>query len=86
MSVPAERRDRPAEAIAGLLASLAVFVSLIGVVHRPVRVIPAAILVALVAVGLGGRHQRLALFAVALAAVCWVAGMTIAIATNRPLY
>jgi hypothetical protein len=75
-----------AESVAGLMAAAALFVSLLGLVHRPVRVLPAAILVALVAVAIGGRHQRLALFAVAVAAFCWVVGLTIAVATNHPLY
>ncbi len=86
LSVPSDARSPATEAIAGLMASAALFVSLVGVVHRPARVIPAAMLVALVAAALGGRHQRLAALAVAVAAVCFVAGMTIAVATQRPLY
>ena len=86
MSVPAEDRGGPAEAVAGLMAAAAIFVSLVGVVHRPARVLPAAMLVALVAAGIGGRHQRLAAFAVAVAAACFVAGMTVAVATDRPLF
>jgi hypothetical protein len=84
-AVPTRRRD-VAESVAGLMAAAALFVSLLGLVHRPVRVLPAAILVALVAVAIGGRHQRLALFAAAVAAFCWVVGLTIAVATNHPLY
>ena len=86
MSVPAEDRGGPAEAVAGFMAAAAIFVSLVGVVHRPARVLPAAMLVALVAAGIGGRHQRLAAFAVAVAAACFVAGMTVAVATDRPLF
>jgi hypothetical protein len=86
VSSVSEERGRPADAIAGFLAALALFVSLIGVAYRPVRVIPAAVIVALIAVGMGGRHQRLAAFAVAVAAVAWVVGMTIAVATSNPLW
>lgn len=86
MSVPASRRDGAAEAVAGFMAAAAIFVSLVGVVHRPARVIPAAALVALVAAGIGGRHQRLAAFAIAVAAVAFVLGMTVAVATGRPLF
>jgi hypothetical protein len=82
----ATARDRPADAVAGFLASASIFVSLIALVHRPVRLLPATLLVAFVAAGLGGRHRRLAAVAVAVAAICWVAGLTIAVATNRPLY
>jgi hypothetical protein len=79
-------RDRPAETVAGLMASAAIFVSLIALAYRPVRIIPAALLVAFIAAGIGGRHRRLASIAVAVAAICWVVGLTIAIATSRPLY
>jgi hypothetical protein len=85
ITVP-EERARPSETVAGFLASAALFVSLIGIVYRPVRLIPAAVIVALIAVGMGGRHQRLAAFAVAVSAVAWVLGMTIAVVTENPLY
>jgi hypothetical protein len=68
------------------MAAAAIFVSLIGLAYKPVRLIPAALVVALVAAGMGGRHRALAAWAVAVAAVCWVVGMTIAIATGRALY
>jgi hypothetical protein len=86
MSAVPEERSRPSESVAGFLAAAALFVSLIGVVYRPVRLIPGAVIVALIAVGMGGRHQRLAAFALAVAAVAWVVGMTIAVATGNPLY
>jgi hypothetical protein len=79
-------RDRPAEAVAGLLASAAIFMSMIALAYRPVRIIPAALVVAFIAAGIGGRHRRLASVAVAIAAICWLVGLTIAIATSRPLY
>jgi hypothetical protein len=68
------------------MAAAALFVSLVGLVHRPVRVLPAAMAVALLAVAIGGRHQRLALFAAYATGVAWVVGLTIAVATNHPLY
>jgi hypothetical protein len=68
------------------MASAAIFLSAIGVVYKPVRLIPVAMVVALIAVGIGGRHQRLASVAVAVAFVCWIAGMTIAIATEGDLF
>lgn len=82
----AERRDRPAEAVAGYMAAAALFVSLIGLVYRPVRVVPVAIVVALIAAAIGGRHHRLAVLALGVGAVAWLVGMTIAVATNRALY
>ena len=86
MSVAPEPRDRPAEAVAGLMASAAIFVSMIGLVHKPFRVGPVTMLVALIAVGIGGRHSRLATYAVGVAGVCWLLGMTIAILLRRPLF
>jgi predicted membrane protein len=86
VSVSPVSRPRTAETVAGLMASLALFVSLIGVVHRPVRVIPAAIVVAIVAAVIGGRHARLAGVATAVTVVAFVVGMTIASATGRPLW
>ena len=85
MSAVPERQS-VAESVAGLMAAAALFVSLLGIVHRPVRVIPAAILIALIAAAIGGRHQRLAFFAAGVAALSWVIGMTVAVATNHPLY
>ena len=85
MSV-SERRERPAEAVAGFLAAASVAVSLIGIAYKPVRTIPIAIVVALVALGIGGRHQRLAELAVAAGAVAFVVGMTIAVATQSALW
>ena len=86
MNAPVAERERPGESVAGFLAAIALFASFVGLVYRPGRVLPAAIVVALLATGIGGRHQRLAAFAVATGAVAFVAGMTIAIATERPLF
>ena len=85
MSV-SEPRERPAEAVAGFLAAASLAVSLIGIAYKPVRTIPIAIVVALVAVAMGGRSQRLATFAVVVGAISFVLGMTIAVATQRPLW
>ena len=52
-SAPVERSS-PVETVAGLLAAVAIFVSLIGVAYRPLRLIPLAILLALVALAIGG--------------------------------
>ena len=86
MSVPEQRRERPAEAVAGFLAAASVAVSAIGIAYKPVRTIPIALLVALVALAIGGRHHRLAAFAVAAGAVAFVLGMTIAVATQSALW
>ena len=52
------RRSRPVETVAGFLAAASIFVSLAGVAYRPLRLVPFAILLALIAVGIGGRSER----------------------------
>jgi hypothetical protein len=74
------------EAVAGLMASAALFTALLGVAYKPARLIPVAVLMAFVAGRMTERHLRLAGFAVAACVVCWTVGMTIAVLTERPLY
>ena len=84
---PATRRSTDArEAVAGLLATAAIFAAAIGVIYRPVRLIPVAVVLALVAARMTTRYSRLAGLAIAIVVVCWVLGMTIAVITERPLY
>ena len=85
MSTP-EVRERPSDAVAGLLASLALFASLVGLVYRPVRVIPFALALALIATAMGGRHARLAATALVVGAACFVVGMALAVITNNPIF
>ena len=73
-------------AVAGLLASLALFASLVGLVYRPVRVIPFALALALIATAMGGRHARLAATALVVGAACFVVGMALAVITNNPIF
>ena len=87
MSVgPAENRSTQAESIAGLLAAAALAAGLISIVHKPARIGPVALVVALIAVAIGGRHERLATWAVATVSVGWVLGMIIAVITENPVY
>jgi hypothetical protein len=86
MSAQPESRERPADAIAGLLASLSIFASLAGIAYRPGRLIPSALLLALLAAAMGGRHMRLAAFAIGIGGACFVIGMAAAVITDHPLY
>jgi hypothetical protein len=86
VSAQPQSRERPAEAIAGLLASLSIFASLIGVAYRPGRLIPSALLLALLAAALGGKYLRLAAFAIGVGGACFVIGMAAAVITDHPLY
>jgi hypothetical protein len=79
-------RARPAEIVAGLLAAAAIFVSLTGIAYRPLRLIPFALVLALIAVGIGGRHERLAMFAVYVGAASFAVGMAAAVITSNPLW
>jgi hypothetical protein len=81
-----QQREGSSATIAGVLAATAMFVSLIGIAYRPARVVPVAVVVALVALGMGGRHERLAWFALAVAGVAWLVGMTVAITVNHPIF
>jgi hypothetical protein len=79
-------RARPAETIAGFLAATSIFVSVVGVAYRPLRLIPLAIVLALLASGIGGRATRLATWAVAIGAVAFAVGMAAAVITSNPLW
>jgi hypothetical protein len=55
-------------------------------VYYPGRIGPGAMLVALIAAGMGGRGNRLPAIAVGLTGFCWLAGMVIAIMLDRPIF
>jgi hypothetical protein len=78
--------SRPAETVAGFLAAAAIFVSLAGVAYRPLRLIPFALLLSLIALGIGGRSERLATYAVAVGAACFAIGLAVAVITSHPLW
>jgi hypothetical protein len=78
--------DRPADAIAGLLAALSVLASALGLAYRPARLIPFALLLAVIAVAMGGRNSRLSAAALVIGGVCFVVGMAVAVITNNPVF
>lgn len=84
-SAPFERR-RPAETVGGFLAAASIFISCMGVAYRPLRLIPLAIILALIAAGIGGSATRLATWAVGIAALCFTVGMAAAVITSNPLW
>ncbi len=86
MSAVPEPRQSSADAIGGLLAAASIFFGALGVVQTPVRIIPIAVVMALVAVRMTDRHRTLATWAVWLSIVWWLLGMTVAIVTENPLY
>jgi hypothetical protein len=80
------RRSSPAETLAGFLASASIFVSLTGVAYRPLRLVPFAIVLSLIAVGIGGRSERLATYAAATGGACFAIGLAVAVITSHPLW
>jgi hypothetical protein len=79
-------RQKPSEGIAGLLAALAITAAAVGLAWHPLRLIPFAMLISLIAAGMGGRYQRLAFAAVMISAACFFLGMTIAVVAETPLW
>jgi hypothetical protein len=86
VSAPARAGERPAESVAGILAALSIFGSCIALAYRPVRITPFTILISLIAVGIGGRHQKLAAAALAISGACFILGTFFAIITNHPIF
>ena len=79
-------RARPAEALAGYMSAIAIFLAAGAIVFRPVPLALAALLLALVATAIGGRWGNLHAFAVGAATIGFVAGMTVAAVTGHPLF
>jgi hypothetical protein len=84
--LPERTAGRPTETLAGYLAALSIFASAIGLAYRPLRLVPLAILLALIATAIGGRAARLAMFAVYAGAACFVLGLAFAVVTSHPLW
>lgn len=85
MNAHAESRSMT-QLIAGYLAALSIFASLIGLAWHPLRLIGPAIVLAMISATMTGRHNKLSFAAVLVAAGCFFLGMTIAIITSRPLF
>jgi hypothetical protein len=75
-----------AETVAGLLATFAIVMALIALAWHPLRLLAPALVMSLLAVGMGGRHRRLAFAAVMIVAACFFFAMLIAVVTTRPLW
>ena len=84
--LPERVSGQPNETLAGFLAAVSIFASAIGLAYRPLRLVPLAILLALLAAAIGGRAGRLAMFAVYAGAACFVLGLTFAVVTSHPLW
>jgi hypothetical protein len=78
--------SRPSETVAGFLAAIAIFAALVALAWHPLRLVPFALILSLVAAAMGGRHRQLAFAAVMISAVCFFLGMTIAVVAGTPLW
>jgi hypothetical protein len=81
-------RDRtpPSETVAGLLASIAIFVGALELVYRPFRLAPAALILALVATVMSRQQPKVIPVAYAMIGICFITGATLQIITHHPLY
>ena len=77
---------RTSETVAGFLAAIAIFVSLVGLAWHPLRLILPSLAIALVAAGMGAGKGRLQFAAVLVCAGCLFFGFTIAVAFSKPLW
>ena len=81
-----EHPARTADRVAGVLATLSIVASALGIAYRPVRLLPLAVLLALISAGMAPRDSKLPLIAVLIAAVAFVVAATVAVLAENPLY
>ena len=72
--------------LSGLLAAAALFFALLALAYHPLPVSVVAILLGLVAAAMSPHHERLAGVALAVAGICFVVGMAIAVTLGHPLW
>ena len=81
-------RDRtpPSEAVAGLLATIAVFLGGLELLYRPFRLAPAALILVLIATVMSREQPKVIPVAYAMIGICFIVGATLQILTHHPLY
>ncbi len=87
-SLPAdeERSSSAVDVVAGYLAAIAIFISLISLAWHPIRLLGPALLLSLISAGMTGRGKRLPFVACLTVAVCFFLGMMITVLTGRALW
>jgi hypothetical protein len=83
---PVRERTPPSEAVAGLLATVAIFAGGLELVYRPFRLAPAALVLAIAATVMSREQPRVIPVAYLMIGVCFVAGAALQILTHHPLY
>ena len=81
-----EARQNLVENVAGLFAAASLFVSLVALAYHPLPLTVASALLALVASGMSTRYRLLCAAALAVAGICFIGGLVIAIVTNHSLW
>jgi hypothetical protein len=86
--VTSATRDRTPhnEAIAGLLATLAIFAGAFELVYRPFRLAPVAVVLLLIATVMSREQPRLIPIGYAVVGICFILGATLQILTHHPLF
>jgi hypothetical protein len=77
---------RPAEAIAGFLAACALFLGVFELFYRPFRLVPAAVILLLIATVMSRSEQRLIKLGFATVGIGFVVGAALQVITHHPLY
>jgi hypothetical protein len=87
MSTRPPRNDTPAKDTAAVvLLVIAAVLGIIALFYRPFGVAPIAFLLALIGVGISGKHRRLGLYTTGGLVVCFVVGAAICVWYSNPLY
>lgn len=86
MSTTPVDRAGAGEIVAGYMAAAAIFIGALALIIRPLPLALASLVMALVATAIGGRFARLQAFAVGVATLSFILGMSIAVVTGRALY
>jgi hypothetical protein len=86
--VTSTSRDRtpPNEAIAGLLATLAIFAGVFELLYRPFRLAPVAVVLLLIATVMSRDQPRIIPIGWAFVGICFVLGAALQILTHHPLF
>ena len=79
-------RRRPSESVAGLLATVAIFLGFFELAYRPFRLAPAALILAIIATVMSRDQPRVIPVAYATIGICFIVGATLQILSHHPLY
>ena len=77
---------RPVEAVAGIMASGALFLGALELAYRPFRLAPVAVVLLLAATVMSKEQQRLIALGFGVVGVGFVVGAALQVITHHPLY